>query len=291
MMRILLRQLRVYQWVKNILLFAPLVLAHATADSTKVYAVMLAFIAFCLSASGVYVLNDLVDLDADRKHITKRFRPLASGALTLHSARALIPILFLSGFVVGYFVGLPFFWWLVTYVVATTAYSLLLKRVVLLDVLVLAGLYAVRVQAGAVAADVPLTPWLIAFALFLFMSLAFLKRYVELRDSTDDATATIAGRGYNPGDAAFVANAGPAMGYIAVLVFILYVNGPSVQSLYLHPLRLWLLVPVLVYWISRMWFVAHRGEMHEDPIVFTARDPHSYAVGLATAAIVASASL
>lgn len=291
MMRILIRQLRVYQWVKNILLFAPLLLAHEMSDSTRLLAVVLSFFAFCLCASGVYVLNDLVDLDADRKHITKQFRPLASGALALHSARALVPILFLSGFVVGYFVGTPFFWWLIAYVVATTAYSLKLKRIVLLDVLILAGLYSVRLQAGAVAADVPLTPWLIAFALFLFMSLAFLKRYVELRDSTDDPTSVIAGRGYRPGDAAFVANAGPAMGYIAVLVFILYVNGPSVQGLYLHPLRLWLMVPVLVYWISRMWFVAHRGEMHDDPIVFTARDPHSYAVGLAAAAIVASASL
>lgn len=291
MMRILFRQLRVYQWVKNILLFVPLLLAHETSDPTRLLDVVLAFVAFCLCASGVYVLNDLVDLDADRKHPTKRFRPLASGVLALHSARALIPILFLSGFAVGFIVGLPFFWWLLAYVVATTFYSLKLKRVVLLDVLLLAGLYAVRVQAGATAADVPLTPWLIAFALFLFMSLAFLKRYVELRDSTDDASTVIAGRGYKPSDAVFVANAGPAMGYISVLVFILYVNGPSVQSLYEHPLRLWLLVPVLVYWVSRMWFIAHRGEMHDDPIVFTARDPHSYVVALAAAAIVVSASI
>lgn len=288
--RILLRQLRVYQWVKNVLLFSPLLLAHATTDSERWVSVTLAFLAFCLSASGVYVLNDLLDIDADRQHITKRFRPLASGAFSIQAARVAIPMLFIGGGVLGYFVGETFLLWLLAYVIATTAYSMWLKRVVLLDVLILAGLYAVRVQAGAVAADVPLTPWLIAFALFLFMSLAFLKRYVEIRDAVESETSSIAGRGYVAGDATFVANAGPAMGYIAVLVFILYMNGPSVQGLYLHPLRLWLMVPVLVYWISRMWLIAQRGEMHDDPIVYTARDPHSYAVGLVTAAIVASAS-
>jgi 4-hydroxybenzoate polyprenyltransferase len=185
---------------------------------------------------------------------------------------------------------LPFTLWLLTYAAVTSAYSFILKRVVLVDVISLAGLYALRVAAGGAAAQVEVSPWLLGFSLFLFMSLAFLKRYAELRDTIERDGTHVSGRGYHVGDANFVMVAGTALGFVAVMVFTMYVNGPQVQALYRHPYRLWLIAPCLVYWVGHLWLTAQRGGMHDDPIVFAARDKHSWAVGAAIAAIAVAAT-
>lgn len=287
----LIRQMRVYQWVKNLLLIVPLALAHRTGDVDALLSCVWGIAAFSLVASGVYIVNDISDLEHDRIHPRKRFRPLASGAVSLPIAWSVVIISVVSAAVICVFVTpQSFTMWLLTYAVATTAYSFVLKRIALVDVIALAGLYALRVAAGGAAAGVEVSPWLLGFSLFLFMSLAFLKRYAELRDTIEREGTHVSGRGYHVGDAEFVLMAGTALGFVAVLVFTLYVNGPQVQTLYSHPYRMWLIAPCLVYWVSHLWLTAHRGGMHDDPIVFAARDKHSWAVGAAIAAIAAAAT-
>lgn len=285
------RQMRLYQWVKNLLLLVPLLLAHRTHEVASLVTCLWGMLAFSLVASSVYVINDLADLEHDRKHPRKRFRPLANGDLTVATARSIVALcLVLACFISMVLMPLPFTLWLLTYGVVTSAYSFVLKRVVLVDVIALAGLYALRVAAGGAAAQVEVSPWLLGFSLFLFMSLAFLKRYAELRDTIERDGTHVSGRGYHVGDASFVLVAGTALGFVAVMVFTMYVNGPQVQALYRHPARLWLIAPCLVYWVSHLWLTAQRGGMHDDPIVFAARDKHSWAVGAAVAAIAVAAT-
>jgi 4-hydroxybenzoate polyprenyltransferase len=248
-------------------------------------------LAFSLVASSVYVVNDIADLEHDRKHPRKRFRPLANGDLSVATARSIVALcVVLASFISMVLMPLPFTLWLLTYAAVTSAYSFILKRVVLVDVISLAGLYALRVAAGGAAAQVEVSPWLLGFSLFLFMSLAFLKRYAELRDTIERDGTHVSGRGYHVGDANFVMVAGTALGFVAVMVFTMYVNGPQVQALYRHPYRLWLIAPCLVYWVGHLWLTAQRGGMHDDPIVFAARDKHSWAVGAAIAAIAVAAT-
>lgn len=287
----LLRQMRVYQWVKNLLLIVPLALAHKTGDVDALVACVWGMLAFSLVASSVYIVNDISDLEHDRAHPRKRYRPLASGAISLPLAWSVVIVCVATASVICLtLMPQAFSLWLVTYAVATTAYSFVLKRVALVDVIVLAGLYALRVAAGGAAAGVEVSPWLLGFSLFLFMSLAFLKRYAELRDTIEREGTHVSGRGYHVGDAEFVLMAGTALGFVAVLVFTLYVNGPQVQTLYRHPYRMWLISPCLVYWVSHLWLTAHRGGMHDDPIVFAVRDKHSWAVGAAIAAVAVAAT-
>lgn len=286
------KQLRLHQWVKNILLFLPLFLAHRISEPLLFMQVAMAFLAFGLCASAVYVLNDVMDIESDRAHPTKRGRPMASGRIPLSFAVIAIPVLLLLATLVSLLATPPSFsWWLLTYAVLTTLYTFVFKRMAIIDVLVLAGLYTLRVEAGAAAASVVVSPWLLMFSMFLFTSLAFLKRYTELLDMAEKERARMAGRGYTVDDTEMIRVLGPAIGYISILVITLYVNSPEVRALYVHPLRLWLLVPCMVYWITRLWLIAHRGGMHEDPILFTVRDRGSYAVGLIVVAIVLSATL
>ena len=287
----LVRQMRVYQWVKNLLLIVPLALAHRTGDTDALVACIWGIVAFSLVASSVYIVNDISDLEHDRAHPRKRFRPLASGAISLPLAWSVVAVcVVVASAICATVMPQSFTLWLITYAVATTAYSFVLKRIALVDVIALAGLYALRIAAGGAAASVEVSPWLLGFSLFLFMSLAFLKRYAELRDTIEREGTHVSGRGYHVGDAEFVLMAGTALGFVAVLVFTLYVNGPQVQTLYRHPYRMWLIAPCLVYWVSHLWLTAHRGGMHDDPIVFAARDKHSWAVGVAIAAIAVSAT-
>ena len=285
------RQMRLYQWVKNLLLMVPILLAHRTNDVSALLTCLWGMLAFSLVASSVYVVNDLADLEHDRKHPRKRFRPLAHGDLSVATARSIVALcIVLACFISLVMMPMAFTLWLLTYAVVTSAYSFVLKRVVLVDVIALAGLYALRVAAGGAAAQVEVSPWLLGFSLFLFMSLAFLKRYAELRDTIEREGTHVSGRGYHVGDASFVLVAGTALGFVAVMVFTMYVNGPQVQALYHHPYRLWLIAPCLVYWVSHLWLTAQRGFMHDDPIVFAARDKHSWAVGAVIAAIAISAT-
>jgi len=276
-----LRLLRPHQWAKNLLLFVPLILAHLVGDLSKAWAVTCAFVAFCCFASAVYVLNDLADLEADRRHPSKKRRPLASGAVPLPWGSALAALLLVAGIVIPIAAGLPpaFFGLLALYLVVTTAYSLHLKRVVLLDVFVLAGLYALRVTAGGAAVGVPVTGWLTAFSMFFFVSLALAKRYAEMSRAAADRRPAPDRRGYRTEDIDLIRGLGPAAGCVAVLPLCLYVNSADVLRLYVRPELLWVVCLVVFYWIARVWLLACRGQLHEDPVTFALKDRASYAAG------------
>jgi len=286
------RALRVHQWVKNFLVFVPLLMAHLVDDWGRLAAAAAAFAAWCLCASGVYLVNDLLDLEADRSHPLKRARPLASGSI---GAGAALPA---AAALVGAGLGLAF--WrlpaafglmLLAYLALTTLYSAHLKRLPVVDVLVLAGLYTLRVLSGGYATGVQVSPWLLAFSMFFFLSLAFVKRYTELR--AEWAGEAPAGRrGYEREDTELLRSFGAASGYLSILVLALYINqSREVTQLYRRPELLWLAGPCLLYWLTRVWLLAHRGQLHEDPVVFTVRDPASYLVGALVAALIFAASV
>jgi len=292
LLAVLGKQLRVYQWVKNLLLVVPIALAHQLQDTQALISVLFGFLAFSCTASTVYIINDIADVEHDRLHPRKRHRPLAAGHISVPAAIALAALLLTGAIMITVLVMPPAFaGWLAFYAVVTTAYSFVLKRMVLVDVVALAGLYSLRIAAGGAAADVPVSTWLLGFSLFLFMSLAFLKRYTELLDTIEREGRTVSGRGYHVGDADFVLVAGAALGYVAILVFTRYLDAEQVRNLYTHPEYLWLIAPCLVYWVSHLWLRAHRGEMHDDPIVFAARDAASWVVGAAVVAITIAASM
>ena len=282
--------LRVHQWVKNLLLFVPVLLDHKILDLPVVSKALVAFAAFCCAASGAYILNDLLDSEADRRHTTKRHRPFAAGTLSRPFGMVMVPLLFAVALLCSLWLSPKFLILLVTYVVLTTAYSLYLKRIAILDVLLLAGLYTLRVLAGVAASHVRFSTWLLAFSMFLFLSLAFLKRYNELSALPGGANETVARRGYLRGDREWLGSMGGVSGYLAVLVLALYINSDQVIALYETPLLLWLICPLLLYWISRMWLLAHRGQIDEDPILATARDPVSYIIAALMALVLYAAT-
>lgn len=271
---LLVRQLRFYQWAKNALLFIPLLGAHRLADRNLWGRNLLAFVTFGLVASSVYVLNDLRDLEADRRHPRKRFRPLASGALPIAAGKALVPALLVAGAALALQLPREFGFLLAGYWVATLGYSLGLKKRPILDVAILAGLYTVRIYAGSAATGVPVSEWLASFAMFLFLSLAFVKRAAELVAAEE----ALPGRGYRPDDLGPVFAMGIASGYTAVLVLALYISSPDVRRLYAHPGWLWLLCPLVLYWVSDLWLRAHRNEVDDDPLIFALRNRSSWIV-------------
>jgi 4-hydroxybenzoate polyprenyltransferase len=278
--RALVRLMRPQQWVKNLLVLVPLLLSHLVLEWSRLGSAIMAMMAFSLCASAVYVVNDLVDVHADRLHPRKRRRPIAAGEVTIPQAALLAGGLVLAALTLAA-AALPveFLGVLALYFATSQAYSLVLKRVPVLDVIVLAGLYALRLLAGAVATGVSISAWLLAFALFFFLSLAYVKRYTELTMLRERGEGTTARRGYEVPDLELVRSVGPASGYLSVLVLALYTSSEAVRALYPHPQFLWLLGPVLLYWISRVWLLAHRGQMHDDPIVFAVKDRTSYVVG------------
>jgi 4-hydroxybenzoate polyprenyltransferase len=280
----LLRALRVHQWVKNLLVFVPVLLDHRL--ELPVFArAGLAFAAFCCAASGGYVLNDLLDVEADRKHKVKRNRPFAANLLSRSFGVVMVPLLFAAALLCSLWLSPEFLALLALYVVLTSAYSGYLKRVAVLDVILLAGLYTLRVLAGIAASQVRFSTWLLAFSMFLFLSLAFLKRYAELRELPAGASDALERRGYIRGDREWLISMGGASGYLSVLVLALYINSEEVIALYGIPLLLWLICPLLLFWISRMWMLAHRGQIDQDPIVAAVRDPASYVIGALVAVI------
>lgn len=272
------KALRLHQWLKNVLVFVPLLAAHKVLQPTALAHAIAAFVIFGVCASGVYVLNDLLDLGADRAHPRKRKRPFASGRLSLTTGVAVAPLLTVVAFIAAYLLDPRFALVLLGYYVLTLAYSLRLKQIAMLDVLVLAGLYTVRIIAGSVAIASGLSFWLLAFSMFLFLSLALLKRYTELVVQRDAGNAQAQGRGYAITDAGLLATLGGASGYLSVLVLALYIDSTASAALYRHPQWLWLMCPLLLYWISRVWIIAHRGAMHDDPVVFAVTDNVSRAV-------------
>ncbi|WP_295454103.1 UbiA family prenyltransferase [uncultured Thiodictyon sp.] len=288
----LLRAMRPHQWVKNLLLFLPLVAAHAATDGARLLAAALAFLAFGLSASAVYLFNDLLDLAADRRHPRKCRRPFAAGDLPLAWGLLLTPLLLLTAATLSLLVLPPAFTLVLGgYVLLSSAYSVGLKRKPILDVMLLAALYTVRVIAGAAAVAVPASFWLLAFSMFIFLSLALSKRYTELQGLPQRGELTAAGRGWHVDDLPLVQSLGTSAGLACVLVLALYIDSAPAQRLYATPEALWLVCPLLLYWISRLWFKTHRGEMHDDPVVFALRDPVSLLIGALSAGIVILATL
>lgn len=280
--RTLLKALRVHQWTKNMLLFIPLLASHRVLELSLLWNGFIAFIAFSACASSVYLLNDLLDLPDDRQHPTKRHRPLAAGTLPILHALFLIPILLLISLVLSlWLLPLSFAGVLASYYTLTLAYSLWLKRMVMVDVVMLSMLYTIRVIAGTAAMTLIITFWIFAFCMFIFLSLAFVKRYTELRDARQNGKQDkSAGRGYYPADFELLASLGGASGYISVLVLALYINEAASATLYHSPEWLWAACPLLLFWLSRTWLLAHRGQMHDDPIVFALRDSVSRWTGL-----------
>jgi 4-hydroxybenzoate polyprenyltransferase len=279
------RTLRVHQWLKNLLLFVPLVAAHSFADVSQWTALLFAFLAFSLTASAVYIANDLLDLESDRQHPRKQGRPFASGRVPVWWGTVLAPLLLLAGIWLGAQVEGRFLPWMLAYLALTCAYTWGIKRLLMLDCLTLAMLYTVRVIAGAAAAQLNLSFWMLAFAVFLFLSLAFVKRYAELQLQQQLGNSQTPGRGYQTTDAPLIQTMGIVSGYTAVLVLALYLNSDAVLKLYRSPLLMWAAVPVLLYWVSWMWMQAQRGKMHDDPLVFALRDRSSLAAGLVFAAV------
>lgn len=280
-LRELARALRPQQWIKNVLLFVPLLLAHQEPSPARLAAVLAGFAAFCLAASAGYVANDLLDREADRRHPHKRARPFASGALSLRQGVALALVLAAAAALLAALaVGPAFTGMLALYLALTFAYSLYFKEKLFLDVLLLAGLYTHRVLAGAVAAAVPVSHWLLGFSLFFFLSLAFAKRYAELRRFAESAPAeSLPRRDYRAEDLGLIQNLGSASGYLSVLVLALYITGSDVVKLYATPQLLWWVCPVLLYWLTRIWFLAGRGELPDDPVLFAAGDWQSWVAG------------
>jgi 4-hydroxybenzoate polyprenyltransferase/phosphoserine phosphatase len=281
-----LRALRPHQWLKNLLLFVPLLAAHQAGNIAALADTVIGFVAYGLAASSAYIVNDLLDLESDRHHPRKRLRPFASGN---------VPILHgvvLAGGLLGIAIGLSFalpVWFravLLVYVAITLAYSLWLKRLVLVDVLTLAGLYTLRILAGAAIMRAAPSFWLLAFSMFMFLSLALVKRYSELMLVRDEGRAAAKGRGYELDDLSVLVSLGTASGYLSVLVTALYVNSSDVVKLYTRPEVLWLVCPLILFWISRVWILAHRGLMHDDPVVFAVSDRWSLVVGLLVVAAI-----
>jgi len=274
------KELRPHQWAKNVLLFVPLYFSHQYTDLSLVFIAAMAFLSFSFCASSIYVLNDLVDLPSDRQHRSKRKRPLAAGTLSIPGGIALSAgALALAITLAATLVNPRFVLVLLGYVVLTTAYTFVLKQRMIVDVLTLATLFTYRVLAGGVAVDVPLSPWLLAFSIFFFTSLAFVKRYAELIQIKGDPTQSLKGRNYVRADIPIIASAGPAAGLLAVLVFALYINSPAMVMYYSRPEALWGICLILVYWIMRIWFLAARDRMHDDPVLFAVKDKISLAAG------------
>jgi 4-hydroxybenzoate polyprenyltransferase len=283
------KALRPHQWVKNLLVFLPMIAAHRLDESTLTLSI-LAFVAFSLVASSVYILNDLLDLGADRAHPRKRFRPMASGAVPLGNAGLTVIACLVAGFALAFFASANFVAALSAYTLLTIAYSLYLKREPVIDICVLAALYTMRIVAGAAAAGIALSVWLLAFSIFIFLSLAAMKRQTELVDNLQSGRKKPEGRGYRVDDLPIVEMMSVTAGYVAVLVLALYLTAPNVAGLYAAPEYLWAVCAVLLYWISRAVMIAHRGEMHDDPIVFALRDRISQACGLIVLAALAAAT-
>lgn len=284
------RAVRVHQWLKNLLILVPGLAGHALAPAALGNA-LLAFLSFSLCASSVYLLNDLLDLGSDRRHATKRNRPFASGAVPLVHGMLLFPLLLAASLGLGLLISPAFLAVLGLYYGLTLAYSFVLKRQLVIDVVMLACLYGMRLVAGGVAFAVPLSEWLIAFAIFLFLSLALVKRVIELVACREQGKGDPAGRAYRLSDLPMLEMLAASSGFVAVLVLALYVHSPEVATLYRHPRLLWLGCLILTFWMCRTLILSHRGAMHDDPVVFAATDRVSLLCGALLGAVVLGASL
>ena len=281
LLRMFIKAMRCQQWLKNLLIFAPMFLAHRFTDAACLTDTILAFFAFSFAASSIYVLNDLFDLSADQHHPRKCRRPFASGDLPIAVGSLLMPLLVIISIIFCMFLPRSFFFAMLAYYAITTLYSWRIKQIAIADVLTLAILYSMRILAGSVATGTPASGWFVEFAIFLFLSLALVKRLSELREMENGSALMQAQRerGYKADDLPLLLAFGTASGYIAVFVFTLYLGSDKVAELYRRPQLLWLFCPLLLYWITRIWHLAWRGRMTDDPLAFAAKDPQTYLVG------------
>ena len=273
--RTYLKAVRAHQWLKNLLVFVPPLMAHRVLDPSALGNASLAFISFSLCASAGYLVNDILDLAADRLHPVKQSRPLAAGELSPTKGAAGIPLLLVAALTVAVFLPSRYLAVLSLYFLLSVAYSWRLKRAVILDVLVLAGFYTLRIIAGGAATETLVSFWLLAFSMFLFLSLGLLKRYAELMQLVNAGRDRPPRRGYQGVDIETLAQLGSASAFMSVLVLALYINSEAVQALYSNPEVIWLLCPLLLYMLGRVWLLARRGELQEDPLVFLLQDRRS----------------
>jgi 4-hydroxybenzoate polyprenyltransferase len=279
-----IRAIRVHQWAKNVLIFLPFILGHKWSLSVAGSA-LLAFLCFSFCASGTYLINDLLDMEADRHHVKKRMRPFAAGDLSVLTGIGISALLIVLSAVCLLFLPLAFTAWMGIYFVSTLAYSFYFKRMVLLDVLALSGLYTVRLMAGGAATSTPISHWLSGFSIFLFLSLAIVKRFAELQNTLQDGLTPKNGRGYQLSDIEQMRSFGTASAFASVVVFANYISGFDVIALYHQPRLLWLVMPLLILWLCRVWLLASRGDLNEDPVVFALTDRMSLLIGACVAVI------
>jgi 4-hydroxybenzoate polyprenyltransferase len=275
----MLKAMRVHQWAKNLLIFVPLLLSHGLSIA-RLLTALLAFLCFSFAASATYMVNDLLDIEADRRHARKRLRPFASGDLSAVAGLGAVVVLLLLALSGARFLAAGFYGWLLLYLASTLAYSLYLKRIALVDVLVLSGLYTLRLQAGSAATQTPISHWLAGFSVFLFLSLAIVKRFAELENLRASNSPPKNGRGYLVADIEQLRSFGTSSAYAAVVVFSIYISSQSVMTLYRQPSLLWLMVPLMLLWLSRVWLLASRGQLNEDPVVFALTDRMSLLIGV-----------
>ena len=279
-----LTAIRPHHWAKNLLVFSPIILGHRMDDSETWKSASICFLSFSMFASFVYILNDLLDRNSDRGHATKRLRPIASGRISRLQAGMIAALLLSGGVGSALYLPQPARLAIVGYVVSATVYSAWAKSLAVVDVLLLGSFYTMRVIAGGAATDIPISPWTLAFCMFLFLSIALAKRYVEVeRHGPNDR------RGYRPEDSRALFALGIGSGLMAVQVLALYIYSPEVRSIYSRPEILWLMCPVVLYWIAHMWVVAGRGELADDPLIFALRDSSSYAAGACAVAVLLAA--
>jgi 4-hydroxybenzoate polyprenyltransferase len=285
----LAKALRVHQWAKNLLVFLPLLLAHSFRHAASVLAAVAAFFCFSFTASATYIINDLLDLESDRVHLHKRKRAFAAGNLSVATGLGISFALAAAALITAAYLPRKFLVYLLLYFVTTLAYSLSLKRIVLVDVVVLSSLYTIRMLAGSEATHDPVSPWLAAFSIFLFLSLAMVKRFSELQNLHSRGATPSNARGYLLSDIEQLRSFGTSSAYASIVIFALYINGHDVVALYHHPTRMWLITPLLILWISRVWLLASRGLLDEDPVVFALSDRMSLLLCLGVAVVAYSA--
>ncbi len=272
------KALRVHQWLKNFLIFVPLLASGRFGERHLAANAALAFVSFSLLASAVYLVNDMVDLQSDRLHRTKRNRPFASGALPVAAGVFAAPALAATSLAIAALLPSLFLLALLAYATVTSVYSFALKRQVIVDIMLLAGLYTMRILAGAAATGIHPSFWLLAFSMFIFLCLAMIKRYSELRQAIDQ-DKILSGRGYLPSDLPVVLALGASSGLVSVLILALYTQALIVPETYPAPGWIWLVPPLLLYWVARLWLKAGRGEIDDDPVLFAAKDWQSLAIG------------
>lgn len=283
----LIECLRIYQWTKNLLIFVPLLFAQQFVDSNIFFNSLIAFIVFGMCASSIYILNDLLDIEDDRRHRTKKNRPIPSGKISLVHSLFLVPILLVISFYISTrFLPTEFNIILLAYLFMTVTYSFYLKSKILIDVLILACLYTLRIMAGTAAINESYSFWLITFSIFVFFSLALIKRCSELLLAKQANSLTISFRDYQPNDIDLLLPLGASSGLISVLILALFIDSDQIAQKYTSPELLWFLIPITIYWLTRAWMITHRGKMDDDPIVFAIKDKTSICVGIAVLAIV-----